>query len=93
MNTSHLSLLLVAGVSSHQLDLQNLENTLLGNRLISLNSTTGRTDLPWDPIVELLFSYITPHGKGVSELCNNASISYKDALNNVSQERWIAFKS
>ena len=81
-----LCLVLTPGVSPQLLDTENMENTLLGARLFSLNGTDRTPDLPWDPIVELLFSYITPHGKDVSEMCNNASIVYKDALNNVSRK-------
>ena len=81
-------LLLAPGTNSHQL---SIENTFLEARLISLNGTyeAGSLDLPWDPIVELLFSFITPHGEGVSAECNLASTAYKDALNNVSRPEYI----
>ena len=76
-----LVLLSSPGVRSHQLDITGLLQT----RLLSLNGTqqAGRLDLPWDPIVELLFSFLTPHGENVSQDCNNASQAYIDALNNV----------
>ena len=77
-----LCLLLAPGIKT---DLLNIENSFLEARLNSLNGTykAGSLDLPWDPIVDLLFQFITPYGPGVSEQCRNSSLAYKDALNNV----------
>ena len=78
-----LFLLLAPGIKAHQL---NIENSFLEARLNSLNGSyeAGSLDLPWDPIVDLLFHFISPSGPGVSEECNNSSLTYMDALNNVS---------
>ena len=78
-----LCLVLVSGIKTEQL---KIENSFLEARLNSLNGTykAGSLDLPWDPIVDLLFHFITPYGPGVSEQCRNSSLAYKDALNNVS---------
>ena len=80
-----LCLLLVSGIKTEQL---KIENSFLEARLNSLNGTykAGSPDLLWfwDPIVDLLFQFITPYGPGVSEQCRNSSLAYKDALNNVS---------
>ena len=79
-------LVLVTGTRSYQLD---ITDSLLETRLYSLNRTrqVGALDQPWDPILELLFSFLTPHGDNVSYDCNNASHAYIDALNNVSPRR------
>ena len=78
-----LCLLLASGIKTEPL---KIETSFLEARLNSLNGTdmAGRLDLPWDPIVDLLFQFITPYGPGVSEQCRNHSLAYKDALNNVS---------
>ena len=79
-----LCLLLAPGIKT---DLLNIENSFLEARLNSLNGSykAGSLDMPvWDPIVDLLFHFITPYGPGVSEKCSISSLAYKDALNNVS---------
>ena len=78
-----LCLLLAPAVKTDQL---KIENSFLEARLHSLNGTykTGSLEMPWDPIVDLLFQFITPYGPGVSQKCSDSSLAYKDALNNVS---------
>ena len=82
---STLVCLLVLAPATYQLD---ISDTLLETRLYNLNRTqnVGLRDLPWDPILEILFSFTTPHGDNVSPECNNASHAYIDALNNVSRQ-------
>ena len=78
-----ICLLLASPIKTEPL---NIENSFLEARLNSLNGTyqAGIPELPWDPIVDLLFNFITPYGPGVSKECSDSSIAYKDALNNVS---------
>ena len=75
-----LCLLLAPGIRTHQL---NIENSFLEARLNSLNRTheAGTLDLP---LVDLLFHFVAPTGPGVSKECNDTSVAYQDALNNVS---------
>ena len=78
-----LCLLLAPVIKTEKL---KIENSFLEARLNSLNGTyqAGSLDMPWDPIVDLLFHFITPYGPGVSKECSDSSIAYQDALNNVS---------